>query len=104
MDQTTKWLIRIMSVVVIGAIGGGFYIFGENNKRAKKLEAESYCKNDYSYRQNLSLAAKAIQLEQLQSETGFYSKKSKSLPSSYTLYRRASDSYDKCLERRLKVN
>jgi len=50
MDKTTTWIIRIMSLVVLAAIGAGFYIFNENNKRAKKLEAESYCKNDYLYR------------------------------------------------------
>ena len=40
MDKTTTWIIRIMSLVVLAALGGGFYIFNENNKRAKKLEAD----------------------------------------------------------------
>tara|TARA_Y100001968_G_C18777328_1_gene445038 strand:- start:141 stop:254 length:114 start_codon:yes stop_codon:yes gene_type:complete len=35
-----------MSLVVLAAIGAGFYIFNEKNKLEKKLEAESYCKND----------------------------------------------------------
>ena len=101
MDKTTTWIIRIMSIVVLAAIGGGFYLFNENNKRAKKFEAESYCKNDFIYRQYISSASQALQLERMQRQTGFYSKQSRSLPSSSSLMRQASNRYDKCVEERI---
>ena len=101
MDKNTSWIIRIMSIIVIAAIGGGFYLFNENNKRAKKLEAESYCKNDFIYKLSMSNAAKAIQLERMQIKTGHYSKKSSNLPSSEILVKGALDRYDECVKERI---
>ena len=45
-----SFFILILSLLVITAIGGGFYLFSENSKRTKKLETESYCKNDFTYK------------------------------------------------------
>ena len=90
-----------MSVIVIAAIGGGFYLFSENNKRAKKLEAESYCKNDFMYRQYIRTASQAIQLERMQSKTGVRLKSSQNLPSASSLMRQASIRYDQCVEERI---
>ena len=96
MDKTTTWIIRIMSIVVLAAIGGGFYIFNENNKREKKLEAESYCKNDFIYRQYISLTSKAIQLEK------YKTRASRNLPSASSLMMKASNRYDECVDERIK--
>ena len=101
MDKTTTWIIRIMSIVVLAAIGGGFYIFNENNKRAKKLEAESYCKNDFMYKLSLSNAAKAIELERMQRKTGIRLRSSQNLPSASSLMRQASNRYDQCVDERI---
>ena len=67
------------------SIGGRFNLFSENDKRARKLEAESYCKNDYLYRQHIIIASQAIQLERMLHPSGWYSKKSQSLSSSGSL-------------------
>ena len=101
MDKTTTWIIRITSLVVLAAKGTGFYIFNENNKRAKKLEAESYCKNDYLYRQYISTASQAIQLERMQSKTEVRLRSSQNLPSASSLMRQASNRYDQCVEERI---
>ena len=93
-----------MAVVVLAAIGSGFYIFNENNKRAKKLEAESYCKNDYTYRQLISTAVQALELEEVRRINESYGRKYSSktdLPSYEALVAQAAIHYQECVEKRI---
>ena len=38
MDKTTKWLIRVMAVVVIAAVGGGIYVVSEEKVKEAKIQ------------------------------------------------------------------
>jgi len=87
-----------MSLIILAALGCGFYLFSENNKRAKKLEAESYFKNNFMYKLSMSNAAKAIQLERIQSQIGYFLQKSSSLFSSQILVRGSLDRSDECVK------
>ena len=88
-----------MSLVVLAAIGCGFYIFKMYEQ--KKLESESYCKNDFMYKLSLSNVAKAIELERMHRNTVIRLRSSQNLPSAISLMRQASNRYDQFVEERI---
>ena len=81
MDQTTKWLIRIMAVSVIAGIGGfAIYSFQQTKirnqeiERSKKLEAEDYCKNTNLYKMGMNTSARLLNYKQIEAGKDMFNK------------------------------
>ena len=98
MDQTTKWLIRIMAVVVIAGVGGGIYVVSEERAEKSRIEREKECKNDPLYLLTARNARMAAELEYLQGRRG--SSREPGQRSYIEIAREADDLYEKCLEKR----
>ena len=94
MDQTTKWLIRIMAVSTIAGIGG-FAVFSfqqtkirnQEIKRSKKIEAEDYCKSTYLYKQGMNTSARLLNYKQIEAGKDMFNK--------------TMDYYDECFKQRI---
>ena len=98
MDKTTKWLVRVMAVVVIAGVGGGIYVVSEEKAKEAKIQRKKDCKSDPIYRAKAYLARQAMELEYIQ-QTYKTSKKA-GLPSARQLAREADDWYEKCINKK----
>ena len=98
MDKTTKWLIRVMAIVVIAAVGGGIYVVSEEKAKEAKIQRKKDCKSDPMYVAKAYLARQAMELEYMQ-ETYRLSKKA-GQTSARQYAREADDYYEKCINKK----
>ena len=98
MDKTTKWLIRVMAVVVIAGVGAGIYVVSEEKAKEARIQRKKDCKSDPLYVLTAMNARAAMELEILQQRNR--SPRKPGQPSYIELAREADEMYEKCLNKK----
>ena len=98
MEKTTKWLIRVMAVVVIAGVGAGIYVVSEEKAKEARIQRKKDCKSDPLYVLKAMRARQTLELEILQERSR--SPRKPGQQSSLEIAREADEMYEKCVNKK----